>query len=93
MAAAYGDFLAKVDTPRAFLGQEGLVAERGSRGGDRVGHTTPCRGQEPAAPPGGVAPSCLLSGWSSWFLVPLGWKITSVWILGFFFEVDISTQK
>ena len=70
-------FLAKVDTPRAFLGQEGLIAERGSRGGDRVGHTTCWRGQEPAAAGGDVEASCLLSAWSSWFLVPLGWKITS----------------
>ena len=29
-------FLAKVDTPRAFLGQEGLIAERGREGVSEV---------------------------------------------------------
>ena len=39
MAAAYGDVSGESGYPRAFLGHECLIAERGSRGGDRGGPT------------------------------------------------------
>ena len=65
MAAAYGGVLRKSGYPQAFLGQRGLVAARGSRGGGRGGHTTSWRDQMGPAPRGGVGPSGLFSVWSS----------------------------